>query len=136
MPGTVVARFTSSLLQPLVHVKSNSSLQLCMCVSALLAGQGRWLQSLLPWVVEVSKQTSYVPYCTNFLISDPNKSFVLFRNGFFCCYAAIASPAMRGKIGIYQQFIICFFLLNVSDYLQPMSLSASVVWCHVLFSCV
>lgn len=79
-------------------------------------------------------------YCINFLISDPNESFVLFfklfRNVFFHCYAAIASPAMRGQNGKYQQFIIWFFLLNVSNCLQPMCLSVSVVWCHILFSCL
>ena len=55
-------------------------------------------------------------YCINFLISDPNESFVvffmLFHNVFFHCYAAIASPAMRGQSGKYQQFIICFFLVE------------------------
>lgn len=51
-------------------------------------------------------------YCINFLISDPYESFVvffkLFHNGFFRYNAAIASPAMRGQSGKYQQFVIWF----------------------------
>ena len=55
--GTVAACLASSLLQPMVEVKSNSSLQTCTRAGALHTGQGQWLQSPLPWVVELSEQT-------------------------------------------------------------------------------
>lgn len=59
--GTGAARPTSSLLQLMVRVKGSSSLQMCVCAGALLAGQGRWLQPPLLWVVEVFEETSRVP---------------------------------------------------------------------------
>lgn len=41
----------------------------------------------------------------------------LFYTVFFHCYAAIIFPAMRGPHGKYQQLIVYFFLLNVSNCL-------------------
>lgn len=134
--GTVVTYLTSSLLQPMVQVKSYSSVYVPVLCSLAREG-GHNLLCLVLWKLRKKPQMCW--YCVNFLISDPKESFVMYfklsHHGFFHCYAAVTSPAMRGQYGKCQQFIIRFSLFNVSNCLQPVCLSAIVVWRHVIFSC-
>lgn len=124
--GTGVPHLTRFLLPSMLKAIPGQA-------NALCTGQGSVLCLGL-------RKFQMCQYFTNFIISDPNESFVFFLKLFhkvsFHCYAAIVSPATRGQNGKYQQLVICFFLLNVSNCLQPVCLSASVVWCHVPFSCL